>query len=289
MSAPVYRWVPGMRARASLGCWLVTAVEVKNGTAWLTFDDGESEPWWGFRPDLEDSGTRGHLMDQVRELSGHRHAYVTPYFGKFVVWAGDKQPNDPQLHIRLGTGEGEGLAIMDALGKLHAKPGDDKPAAEWHRFVVSVYGPCSFAALSWAKVICDAFEHTGAGAVHVDDDDGARLLTSGSGPSFAEAMTSAQFARPTASRLEGQRNALATAINRIRLLLDMPGTDDIAAPDIDATIEAVRTAARNADRCVAVERDRDKLGNHLRSLLSAERKRVDELTQENRRLRMEEL
>jgi hypothetical protein len=235
MTAPVYRWVPGMRATLDVG---------DAGLVLLVDDDGEIlVDWDGFgaalckaalaSPDLDHGPTRGALLDQVRELSGEPRASTSivlhngegrmswlvagpcTYTVGLPMFAPDPESKPPTVY---GEGATEGAAIMDALTRLAAKPVEVKPA-------------------------------------------------------------------------ESMRPALVVGFNRIRALFDLgKGVDGELTREnvnryIDETVEAVRTAARNADRVEAIERRRademrsvlERLGSLRRQLDAAQAERGEDV------------
>jgi hypothetical protein len=112
-SSPVYRWVPGMRARSLHVGNLGIVLEVDG--SWLTVRGGQGLAD-GCEPDLDLGATRGALLDQVRERPACSEAFVSKYHDRWTVWShGDDDPDS------LGTGPTEGTALMDALTRLASK------------------------------------------------------------------------------------------------------------------------------------------------------------------------
>jgi hypothetical protein len=150
-SAPLYRWVPGMRAIHDEPIECKGGIFIREATfadypgcvsLFVEADGGGTWCWPAskFRPDLDHGGTRGLLLDQVRELSGEPRVSTSivlhnaerrvswlvagPY--AFTVglpaFAPDPAYKPPAVY---GEGDTEGLAIMDALERLRPKSSDE--------------------------------------------------------------------------------------------------------------------------------------------------------------------
>jgi hypothetical protein len=125
MSGLPYKFEPGMRVCVAEDCaGIISGVEVATGsgvTMYRVLEPDGSWGWWGphrLTADLDHPGTRGLLLQQYRDASGHAEA--TPVFlgDAYGGWIVDHDPTGDGPEG--GNGESEGAAILDALTRLAA-------------------------------------------------------------------------------------------------------------------------------------------------------------------------
>lgn len=219
MSAQVWRWEPGMRARASNIVGVVCVVDPDGRFLRVEMPNGKRGE---FSPevatlDLDHGGTRGLLLDQVREATGCAAAVVGAASGGFVVLT--KFSFGEQLSRICAT---EGLALLDAITRAKAKLAPE---------VLSIEHDCTpeDALLSVLRVL-----GVTSGSVLASD--------------VSDRVQAAVHDRPGREAIH--------AIDILRALFDLPEIHRGAGSheEISTTIEHVRTVARQADRADALER-----------------------------------